>query len=1066
MHPRLPVVKKLLTRPPLTTAVAPPDPKPGNINALASPGSGFFVTDVLSGRKFLVDTGAFRSLFPATAKDRNRPSTHPSNIKLIAANGSTIPTYGTRTIPIQAAERSFSWDFIIADVKTPLLGADFLSHYGLLVDVANRKLLDVATFRSTPLGSHRRCPEICSVRTDTPYDTLSQEFPEAFRPELRQKPGSPAKHGIFHYIKTTGPPVHSRFRRLSPEKLQVAKQAYADMERMGICQKASSPWASPLHLVKKADGTWRPCGDYRRLNLVTEPDHYPLPNMADLTSTLHGAKVFSKLDLLKGYFQVPVYPEDIPKTAVITPFGTYTFNYSTFGLRNSGATFQRLMDGILGDLPFCACYVDDILVFSKNTEEHLQHLRTVLQRLQDNGLVVRQDKCRFGATSVEFLGHQISPAGVSLLPCKVDAVSKFPRPTTIKGLQEFVGMVNYYHRFLPKIAQIMEPLYNSLAGKPKELEWGTEQQKAFEDTKTALASATTLSFPCPGTPLTLATDASSVAVGAVIEQTIKGTTRPLGFFSRKLRQAEARYSTFDRELLAVYLAVRHFRHLLEGSPFTIRTDHQPLVHAFSKPGDAWSNRQQRQLSSIAEFNCTIEYTPGKMNPVADALSRVEINSVHLGINYDEIATAQEGDPETAAYRTAITSLLWKDVDFGDRGRTILCDVSTGRPRPLIPKPFRRKIFDIVHGLSHPSGRSTAHLMKEKFVWHGMNKDIRQWARCCIVCQTSKVARHIESGTGEFHQPKRRFGHLHVDVVGPLPPSDGAQYLFTTTERSTRWPEAIPMKNATARDCAEALLHGWISRFGVPDDITSDRGPAFISQLWTSLGELMGANIHHTTAYNPAANGMVERTHRTLKAALMARCTGPDWRAQLPWVLLGIRTSPKEGLRVSPAEMVFGETLVVPGEFFPSSNTAEDSNHLARLRQTVGKYRPCVQTHKTSPPRHLPKSLNACKFVFVRNDAHKSPLTRPYRGPYAVLERNSKAFRLSIAERRDWVSIDRLKPAYLEEEETTPTSPLVDGQTSNSHHPDAPPSAPTPEDGSRPASSRAGRLILQPDRLNL
>ena len=258
----------------------------------------------------------------------------------------------------------------------------------------------------------------------------------------------------------------------------------------------------------------------------------------------------------------------------------------------------------------------------------------------------------------------------------------------------------------------------------------------------------------------------------------------------------------------------------------------------------------------------------------------------------------------------------------------------------------------------------------------MNKDVKRWARCCVACQTSKIGRHTESGTGVFRQPQRRFGHLHVDVVGPLPPSQGAQYLFTTTERSTRWPEAITMKSATAQDCAEALLHGWISRFGVPDELTSDRGPAFISRLWTSLGELMGTNIHHTTSYNPSANGMVERTHRTLKAALMARCTGPDWKAQLPWVLLGVRTSPKEGLHVSPAEMVFGETLVVPGEFFPIPDKSAHHDHLARLRQIVGKYRPCVQTHKTLPPRHLPKSLHACQYVFIRKDAHRAPLTPP------------------------------------------------------------------------------------------
>ncbi|ROT64517.1 hypothetical protein C7M84_017545 [Penaeus vannamei] len=494
--------------------------------------------------------------------------------------------YGIQTIPIQAAGRSFTWDFIIADVKTPLLGADFLGHHGLLVDVANRRLLDVTTFCSTPLGSNHQYTEICTVRADTPYDSLCKEYPDVFRPELRQQPGQPAKHGIFHYIKTTGPPVHSKFRLLSPEKLQAAKQAYSEMERMCICQKASSPWASPLHLVRKPEGTWRPCGDYRRLNLITEPDHYPLPNMADLTSNLHGAKVFSKLDLLKGYFQVPVYPEDIPKTAVITPFGTYTFNFSTFGLRNSGATFQRMMDGILGDLPFCACYVDDILIFSGDPNEHLQHW------------------------------------------CVKTNVNLVPHPWNFSGTR-FRQQAS--HPF--QIAHIMEPLYNSLAGKPKKLEWGPEQQKAFETTKIALASATTLTFPT----LTLTTDASSIAVGAVVEQTIRGKTHPLGFFSRKLRQAEVRYSTFDRELLAVYLAVRHFKHLLEGSAFTILTDHQPLVHAFSKPGDAWSDRQQRQLSSIAEFGCSIKYTPGSMNPVADALSRVEINSINLGIDYNEVA---------------------------------------------------------------------------------------------------------------------------------------------------------------------------------------------------------------------------------------------------------------------------------------------------------------------------------------------------------------------------------------------------------------------------------------------
>ena len=986
--------------------------------------TGLYVSDRTSGTKFLVDTGAFRSIYPASASDRRNPST--TKEKLIAANGSNIPTYGYQNFTLTLRGRRYPWKFIVADVRTPLLGADFLGHHGLLVDIANKRLLDVASCQTSPLQPSPHPPTVCSIVTQndqfSPFLSLRQEFPEVFRPELHQTPSVPAKHGIYHHITTNGPPVFSKFRRLSPEKLQAAKDAFHDMEKMGLCQKASSPWASPLHMVKKPDGTWRPCGDYRRLNLITVPDHYPLPNMADLTSTLHGAKVFSKLDLLKGYFQVPVHPDDIPKTAIVTPFGSYTFSYSTFGLRNSGATFQRLMDGILGNIPFCICYVDDILIFSKTVAEHQEHIRTILGLLRDNGLVVRFDKCVFGASSVEFLGHDVSSKGIRPMHSKVDAVQKFPAPTTVKGLQEFVGMVNYYHRFLPNAAQTMQPLYSALSGKPKTLLWGPDQQRSFIATKDALASATTLVFPAPGAPLTLTTDASNVAVGAVLEQEVNGVLQPLGFFSRKLRPAQTQYSTFDRELLAVHLSVRHFRHLLEGTPFTIRTDHQPLIHAFSKTQDAWSPRQQRHLSAIAEFGCTIQHIPGKKNPVADALSRIQIDSVHLGINYNDVADAQEKDPDTHAYRTAITSLQWKDVPFGDQGRTLLCDVSTNRPRPFIPSALRRKVFDIIHGLSHPSGRSTAKLISEKFVWHGINRDVRNWARCCIPCQTSKVTRHTESGIGNFPQPKRRFGHLHVDIVGPLPVSDGARYIFTSTERSTRWPEAIPIKEATSQACAEALLSGWISRFGVPDSITSDRGSTFTSHIWTSLATLMGTKVHHTTAYNPEANGMAERTHRTLKAALKARCTGPDWKAQLPWVLLGLRTSPKEGLQVSPAEMVFGEALTVPGEFFPPSAadsiSEADLNH---LRRTVGKYKPCIQTHKNTRQQYIPKTLETCHHAFIRNDAHKTPLTRPYRGPYLILQRDAKAYLLRIDGRQDWISIDRLKPAYLEDNDPPPVT---------------------------------------------
>ena len=871
-----------------------------NVSKVDSPASRLFtVKDELSNHELLVDTGAFVSIFPASSIP-NQMFDKAVIPHLVAANGSSIKTFGKLKIRIRLSGKDFTWDFVIADVRQALLGADFLGNFRLMVDIAGRRLLNVDSFQSLPLMTDRSRSSINStVHFTGQFAYLFEKYRDVFRAELKQVPGTKAKHGIYHHITTTGPPVHSRFRRLAPEKLAVAKAAFAEMERMGVCRKAGSQWSSPLHMVPKSDGTWRPCGDYRRLNLQTVPDHYPLPNISDITATINGAKVFSKLDLLKGYFQVPVHPDDVDKTCIITPFGSFVFHYSTFGLRNAGATFQRLMDTIIGELPFCIVYVDDILVFSKSEKEHHQHLRTVLEILQQNGLVVRPDKCTFGVPSVDFLGHRIDSNGICPNDGKVNAVKHFPVPSSIKSLQEYVGLINYYHRFVPNLAGILKPLYDSLSGKSKSFVWNEEQQKAFEASKRALASVTYLHHPVSGAKLVLTTDASSKAVGAVLEQVIDGVHQPLAFFSKKLRQNETKYSTFDRELLAVYLALRHFQHNLEGTSFIIRTDHRPLVTALTKTKDAFSARQQRQLSVISEFSCELQYISGKRNPAADALSRAPIDSVHFGIDLQELAVEQRSDPDYDNYETLFTSLnlrnipVYKDV-------SIICDISTKKPRPLVPPTLRKKFFKMIHGLNHPSARSTVRLMTSKFVWHGISKDVREWVRSCDRCQRSKVIRHVESGINQFPSPKRRFSHIHVDVVGPLPTSNDCRYLFTVIDRSTRWPEAVPMQEATSKSCAEAFLNNWISRFGVPEFITSDRGTTFTSDLWKNLARLMGCRLNFTTAFNPESNGMVERFHRSLKQALIARCSNADWYYQLPWTLLGLRTTPKVDTGTSTA----------------------------------------------------------------------------------------------------------------------------------------------------------------------
>ena len=293
-----------------------------------------------------------------------------------------------------------------------------------------------------------------------------------------------------------------------------------------------------------------------------------------------------------------------------------------FGLKNAAQAFQRMMDIVCLGLDFSFVYIDDILVASSDVETHKEHLRLLFQRLHENGLVINGSKSRFGCNSIDFLGHRITHTGIMPLPDKVDAITQFNQPSTVKGLQEFVGIVNFYRRFIPAAARMMLPLFEALTGKPKTLIWKEEMVKAFQDSNVALARATLLTYSRHDALTALTADASDQAVGAVLQQFVNGIWVPLAFVSKKLQPPERKYSAFDRELLSLHLGIRHFRYFLEGRQFTAYTDHKPLTFCMSKTSEPWSGRQQRHLSYISEFTTDIRHVQGKDNSVADTLSRV------------------------------------------------------------------------------------------------------------------------------------------------------------------------------------------------------------------------------------------------------------------------------------------------------------------------------------------------------------------------------------------------------------------------------------------------------------
>ena len=991
-----------------------------------------YVVDRELNRRFLVDCGAQASLLPASYTVRTSGTTGPP---LTAANGSPIPSYGTCHLTVTLEGRKYPQRFITAPVKEPILGADFLRTHKLLVALHKDCLIDSedgSIIKGLP--SRTSSYAINKIETNTShFQQLLLDRPNLTTPAFHaDKPA----HGVTMHIPTSGPPLHSRARRLSPEKLAAAKAEFQFMEDLGIIRKSKSPWSSPLHLVPKKDGGTRPCGDYRRLNAVTTSDRYPIPYLSDAHNFLEGKTVFSKIDLIKSYYQIPVAPEDIPKTAVITPFGLYEWCRTPFGLRNAAQAFMRLMHQVAGDLDFIFIYLDDILVASSSLEEHYQHLQQLFDRLQEHGLVVNPDKCVFAASNIDFLGHHISSAGSKPLPEKVAAIRNFPRPSTVQGLQQFLGMLNFYNRYIKGISITLAPLFHAIAGKTSKstVEWTPLMDTAFNNAKAALASTTLLSHPSLTAPTALTTDASDTGIGAVLEQYTKGSWKPLAFFSKSLSTAEQKYSAYDKELLAIHRAIRHFRQLLEGRNFTVFTDHKPLVTAISKATDPLSARQQRHLAAISEFTTDIKHVEGRLNPVADALSRhpqppspspsledvlqppvISAASTPWGTDLVHIGQTQALDDDLQAFIASGTHKLHlEQVHLPDHHQTVWCEMSRPAPRPLVPENLRQGVFQHLHGLAHPGVKASTRLVKDRFFWPGLAKDVKIWTTQCIPCQRSKVIRHVRPPLQYIDMPSGRFQHVHVDLVGPLPPSQGATYLLTMVDRFTRWPEAVPISDIKVSTVASAFTLNWVGRHGVPLVITSDRGTQFTSGLWTQMSQSLGCKLLHTTAYHPQSNGLVERMHRRLKEALKTRLVGPDWVGQLPWVLLGLRATIKEDLGCSPAEMVFGSPLSVPGDCLPTVTAPTESAHLAGLRQQVSQLQPVPTSHHRPPqqPTFLPSNT---EFVFVRRDGYKPPLCPAYDGPYKVISMTDNVVTISRNNGPDTVSSERCKPAILDRE---------------------------------------------------
>ena len=751
---------------------------------------------------------------------------------------------------------------------------------------------------------------------------------------------------------------------------EVAKQL-RDMQAAGVVQPSSSPWASPVVMVRKRDGTLRFCVDYRELNSVTKADTFPLPRIDDLLDQLGAARYFSTLDLASGYWQIPMHPGSVEKTAFITPQGLYEFRVMPFGLTNAPGVFQRLMEKVLAGLnpddgpDYVAVYIDDVLVFSRTLEEHLQHLCNVIQRLSEAGLKLKPSKCRFIREEVEYLGHVITPYGLKTNPRITSSVKGFPRPRNMTELRRFLGLCSYYRRFVHNFSKIASPL-RALTRKDAEFSWTTEREHSFQTLKQKLTSTPVLAYPSFDKSFILETDASIEGIGAVLSQPQEDAmVHPVAYASRSLTAAERNYSITELETLAVVWAITHFIPYLYGHDVTVITDHTAVKAILQTPNPSGKHaRWWTKVYASGVRNIQIQYRPGRLNSTADALSRcpqsppvnresqsrAHVATVTTTTTSDpsNIQTLLRTEPEKAvpdsfAEEQRKDPALLEIFGFLQKGelpseerraRKIALQASLftiddeilyyvdprqkQQRRVAVPRHLYEQILRESHSgemCGHFSGKRTYATLVRLWWWDGMHTDVLRFVRNCPVCATV-------SGGGKVIRPplhpipvQRPFQLIGVDVMDLPMTNDGNCHVVVFQDYLTKWPLVFPVPDQKSIRLVRLLVEEVIPFFGVPEALLSDRGTNLLSFLMRDVCQLLGIRKLNTTAYHPQCDGMVERFNRTLKAMLrkQAATYGSQWDRYLHAVLWAYRNTPHETTGEKPSFLLFGYDCRTPSE---------------------------------------------------------------------------------------------------------------------------------------------------------
>lgn len=840
--------------------------------------------------------------------------------------------------------------------------------------------------------------------------------------KIRQTPIT--KHRII--TEENARPLRQSPYRVSTREREAMKRQVDEMLRDDIIQPSKSPWASPVVLVKKKDGTLRFCVDYRRLNKITRKDVYPLPRIDDALDRLHNAKYFSSMDLKTGYWQIEVDERDREKTAFITPDGLFEFKVMPFGLCSAPATFQRVMDTVLAGLKWqtCLVYLDDVVVFSSSFDEHLRRLEAVLQAIKTSGLTLKPEKCRFAYEELLFLGHVISKSGVRPDPRKTAAIADFPPPTDKKAVRRFLGLCAYYRRFVKNFARIADPLTN-LTKADVEFKWETPQEHAFQELKHRLQTPPLLAHFDEFAETEIHTDASSVGLGAVLVQRADGLERVISYASRSLSKAEANYSTTEKECLAIIWATSKFRPYLYGRPFKVVSDHHALCWLATLKDP--SGRLARWSLRLQEYDITVIYKSGKKHSDADCLSRAPVDQplpddpdddYFLGtITTDDFAERQRADPELKALieylegRTAEVPKVFKRAlasFFLRNGLLQKKNFSPLRAKYLlvVPSALRPELLQALHDdptAGHLGVSRTLARIQERYYWPRLTTDVTRYVRTCRDCQRRKTPPTRPAGLLQpIDPPCRPFQQIGMDLLGPFPTSAfGNKWIVVATDYLTRYAETKALPKGSASEVAKFFVENIVLRHGAPEVLITDRGTAFTADLTQAILAYSQTNHRRTTAYHPQTNGLTERLNKTIAdmLSMYVDVEHKTWDAILPYVTFAYNTAVQETTQISPYKLVYGRSPATTLDAMLPNVTdeenldvseylqrAEEARQLARLRI---KNQQTTDSHRYNLRRRFVEyqpGERVWVWTPIRRRGLSEKLLRRYFGPYRVVRR--------------------------------------------------------------------------------